>query len=593
MSRPVRTADREAAQSYSPFPTAYGVSCRARTGRVARRPEWPVSPALLGSPAPLRPGVGGDSAIRPKCYQVAPRIDAPVARYTPVDSAQNFPELEERCSSAGASATSSTIDPPPRGLAAASSSTRDRRRPTAAPGSHHVLSRVFKDVFPRYKTMRGHLVAAQGRLGLPRPAGRAGGREGARLRDQGRHRALRRGRVQRQVPRVGAALHRRVERADRADRLLDRHRRRLLHAQQRLRRVGLVVAQAGLGEGPAGRGPQGRPVLHPRRHRAVLARGRARLPRRGRPERVRALPAARRARRLAARLDDDAVDARPARRHRRRPRRHLRARPPRRRDADPRRGAGRAGAGRGRRGRGAASPAPSCSACATSRPSRTSATTARRATPCWPATSSRSRTAPASCTPAPPSARTTSGSPPRTASRSTTRCGPTAPSTSAPGPFAGMYVRDADAADHRGAARVRPAVPRRRVRARLPALLALRHAAHLLRQDQLVRAHDGDEGRAARGQRDDRLVPGAHQARALRQVAREQRRLGAVARALLGHAAAGLALRRRGPRGLRRLAGRDRASAAAAAGGRAPALRRRGRAAPARTAAARCAACPT
>jgi isoleucyl-tRNA synthetase len=32
--------------------------------------------------------------------------------------------------------------------------------PTAngRPGSHHVLSRVFKDVFPRYKTMRGHFV---------------------------------------------------------------------------------------------------------------------------------------------------------------------------------------------------------------------------------------------------------------------------------------------------------------------------------------------------------------------------------------------------------------------------------------------------
>jgi isoleucyl-tRNA synthetase len=32
--------------------------------------------------------------------------------------------------------------------------------PTAngAPGAHHVLSRVFKDIFPRYKTMRGHYV---------------------------------------------------------------------------------------------------------------------------------------------------------------------------------------------------------------------------------------------------------------------------------------------------------------------------------------------------------------------------------------------------------------------------------------------------
>jgi isoleucyl-tRNA synthetase len=36
--------------------------------------------------------------------------------------------------------------------------------PTAngRPGSHHVLARVFKDVFPRYKTMRGHLVHRKG-----------------------------------------------------------------------------------------------------------------------------------------------------------------------------------------------------------------------------------------------------------------------------------------------------------------------------------------------------------------------------------------------------------------------------------------------
>ncbi|MGZ4276759.1 MAG: isoleucine--tRNA ligase [Solirubrobacteraceae bacterium] len=36
--------------------------------------------------------------------------------------------------------------------------------PTAngRPGSHHVLSRVFKDIFPRYKTMRGYLVERKG-----------------------------------------------------------------------------------------------------------------------------------------------------------------------------------------------------------------------------------------------------------------------------------------------------------------------------------------------------------------------------------------------------------------------------------------------
>ena len=36
--------------------------------------------------------------------------------------------------------------------------------PTAngRPGAHHVLARVFKDIFPRFKTMRGHLVERKG-----------------------------------------------------------------------------------------------------------------------------------------------------------------------------------------------------------------------------------------------------------------------------------------------------------------------------------------------------------------------------------------------------------------------------------------------
>src|SRR5437763_1719758 len=36
--------------------------------------------------------------------------------------------------------------------------------PTAngAPGAHHVLARVFKDIFPRYKTMCGHYVERKG-----------------------------------------------------------------------------------------------------------------------------------------------------------------------------------------------------------------------------------------------------------------------------------------------------------------------------------------------------------------------------------------------------------------------------------------------
>ena len=41
-------------------------------------------------------------------------------------------------------------------------STRGRRRPTGRRASHHVLSRVFKDIFPRYKTMRGYYVERKG-----------------------------------------------------------------------------------------------------------------------------------------------------------------------------------------------------------------------------------------------------------------------------------------------------------------------------------------------------------------------------------------------------------------------------------------------
>ena len=53
----------------------------------------------------------------------------------------------------------------PRGSAPArrrSSSTRARRRRTGGPGSHHVLSRVFKDIFPRFQTMRGRFVDRRG-----------------------------------------------------------------------------------------------------------------------------------------------------------------------------------------------------------------------------------------------------------------------------------------------------------------------------------------------------------------------------------------------------------------------------------------------
>ena len=129
--------------------------------------------------------------------------------------------------------------------------------------------------------LQGHLPAlqddarllrrAQGRLGLPRPAGRDRRRDSSSGIAQGRDRGLRHRRVQREVPRVGLRVPRGLERAHRADRLLGRPRRRLPHARRDLRRVGLVGAAPDLGQGPALRGPQGRPLLPALRHRAVVA----------------------------------------------------------------------------------------------------------------------------------------------------------------------------------------------------------------------------------------------------------------------------------------------------------------------------------
>ncbi len=81
-----------------------------------------------------------------------------MARYRPVDPKQSFPELELRVlerwrerdvfrrslSEREGAPTWSFYEGPPTA--------------NGQPGSHHVLSRVFKDIFPRYKTMRGYRV---------------------------------------------------------------------------------------------------------------------------------------------------------------------------------------------------------------------------------------------------------------------------------------------------------------------------------------------------------------------------------------------------------------------------------------------------
>ena len=85
------------------------------------------------------------------------------------------------------------------------------------------------------------------------------------------------------------------------------------------------------------------------------------------------------------------------------------------------------------------------------------------------------------------------------------------------GPYAGRWVKDADPdliEDLRARGRLLRAET---LPARLPALLALRHAAALLRQAVLVHPHVAAARPPAGRQRDGRLAPRAHQARALRQ----------------------------------------------------------------------------
>ena len=72
------------------------------------------------------------------------------------------------------------------------------------------------------------------------------------------------------------------------------------------------------------------------------------------------------------------------------------------------------------------------------------------------------------------------------------------------------------------------------VRAQLPALLALPHAAALLRAAVLVHPHHRGQGRAAARERAHQLAPGDDQARPVRRLADQQRRLGAVRAAATG-----------------------------------------------------------
>jgi isoleucyl-tRNA synthetase len=85
-------------------------------------------------------------------------MTAPVSRYNPVDSRQSFPELEQAMLERWRERD--VFHESVRRREGAEPFVFYEGPPTAngRPGSHHVLARVFKDVFPRYQTMRGRLV---------------------------------------------------------------------------------------------------------------------------------------------------------------------------------------------------------------------------------------------------------------------------------------------------------------------------------------------------------------------------------------------------------------------------------------------------
>ena len=126
-------------------------------------------------------------------------------QYRPVDTGQSFPALEERI--LGWWKERSIFEKSLELRAGNPEWVFYEGPPTAngKPGVHHVLARVFKDIYPRYKTMRGFYVGRKARLGLPRTAGGAGDREAPGVRPQGADRSLRRGPVQPALQGIGAA----------------------------------------------------------------------------------------------------------------------------------------------------------------------------------------------------------------------------------------------------------------------------------------------------------------------------------------------------------------------------------------------------
>ena len=188
---------------------------------------------------------------------------------------------------------------PARGRAALRLLRRPARRPTARPGAHHVLSRVFKDIFPRYKTMRGFKVprkAGWDTHGLPveleieRRLGINGKKE---IEDYG---IVEFNRLCKES--VLTYLEEWDRLTERIGFWIDLGDAYYTFTNEYIE-TRVVAAAPDLGQGPPLPGVQGRALLPPLRHGDLEPRGVAGLPGGRRAERLRALPAARGGRRAA------------------------------------------------------------------------------------------------------------------------------------------------------------------------------------------------------------------------------------------------------------------------------------------------------
>ena len=129
-------------------------------------PVFAADPAGgAGDAAPALPSTSSEHAddfvhrlVSERRPAAAPRITRPCPDSAPSTRSSPSPSSRSGCWSAGASATSSSARSTNAQGAEVWSFYEGPPTANGRPGSHHVLARVFKDIYPRYRTMCGYRV---------------------------------------------------------------------------------------------------------------------------------------------------------------------------------------------------------------------------------------------------------------------------------------------------------------------------------------------------------------------------------------------------------------------------------------------------